>query len=220
MKRKKIVRILIVLGVLFFPSLFWLLLTRRTNQFKHLPVIGPFDITAKGDTVYHTIPSFSFINQENKIITSKDLEDKIYVASFFFVRCPKICPKMNDELERVQAAFKNEPDFKLLSHTVNPENDSVSVLYEYAQKHHADYNQWWFLTGNKDSIYNIARDGYLVLAAKGKTANDFFHSQDLILVDKDKHIRGIYDGMEHAEVDTLIDEIKVLMYEYKQKKKS
>lgn len=206
------------MGILFLPSLFWLLITTGKNHFRHLPVIGPFDVSEKGDTCYHVIPPFSFINQENKRITNKDLEGKIYVASFFFARCPKICPKMNAELERVQRAFKGVDEFKILSHTVNPENDSVSVLYDYAKAHEADNNQWWFLTGNKDSIYSIARDGYLVLAAQGKSADDFFHSQDLILVDKEKHIRGIYDGLESAEVDTLIDEIRVLFLEYTEKK--
>lgn len=205
------------MGILFFPSLFWLLMTTGKNHFRHLPFIGPVDINEKGDTSYHVIPSFSFINQDDKRISNKDVDGKIYVASFFFARCPEICPKMNDQLERVQRAFKGVDDFKILSHTVNPENDSVSVLHDYAKTHEADNNQWWFLTGNKDSIYSIARDGYLVIAAQGKTADDFFHSQNLILIDKEKHIRGIYDGLEPAEVDTLIDEIKVLFLEYKEK---
>lgn len=206
-----------VLGVLFFPSLFWLLLQTGKNQFRHLPVIGPKDVEANGDTLYHTIPPFRFINQDGKSISDKDLDGKIYVASFFFVRCPEICPKMNDQLNRVQRTFKDKNEVMLLSHTVNPENDSVSVLKEYATKRGADGDRWWFLTGNKDSIYSIARDGYLVVAAQGKTADDFFHSQDLILIDKEKHIRGIYDGLEQAEVDTLIDEIKVLLHEYTEK---
>ncbi len=218
MKKKSVRRILIVLGILFLPSLFWLLLTTGKNNFKHLRVFGPFDVSEKGDTVYHVIPHFSFVNQEGKRISNRDLDGKIYVASFFFARCPKICPKMNEELKRVQIAFKGIDELKILSHTVNPENDSVPVLKEYAEKREVDNNQWWFLTGNKDSIYSIARDGYLVLAAQGKTSDDFFHSQDLILVDKEKHIRGMYDGMEPAEVDTLIDEIKLLMHEYLEKK--
>ncbi|MCX6291301.1 MAG: SCO family protein [Bacteroidetes bacterium] len=218
MKKKSIKRILTVLGILFLPSLFWLWLSTGKNHFKHLPLIGPYDITEKGDTVYHTIPPFSFINQEGKTISDKDFTGKIYVASFFFATCPKICPKMNDELKRVQEVFKDADDLKILSHTVDPEHDSVAVLADYAAKHGAHNKQWYFVTGNKDSIYSIARDGYLVLAAAGKTSADFFHSQDLILIDKEKHIRGIYDGLEPAEVDTLIDEIKLLMHEYKEKK--
>jgi protein SCO1/2 len=218
MNKKSAKRILAVVGILFFPSLFWLLLTTGKNNFRHLPFIGPFDVTEKGDTVYHSIPAFSFINQEGKTITGNDLSGKIYVANFFFATCPKICPKMTDQLKRVQDAYKGVDEIKILSHTVDPEHDSVSVLKAYAASHGADNKQWWFLTGNKDSIYSIAREGYLVPAAQGKSANDFFHTQDLILLDKEKHIRGIYDGLEPAEVDTLIDEIKVLLHEYKEKK--
>jgi protein SCO1/2 len=218
MNNKSAKRILAVVGILFFPSLFWLLLSTGKNNFKHLPYFGPYDVLENGDTVYHAIPPFNFNNQEGKAITPKDLDGKIYVANFFFATCPTICPKMTDQLVRVQNTFSNVDDLKILSYTVNPEHDSVTVLKEYATKHGANSKQWWFLTGNKDSIYAIARDGYLVPAAKGKTADDFFHTQDLILIDKEKHIRGIYDGMEQAEVDTLIDEIKVLMHEYKERK--
>lgn len=207
-----------MLGILFFPSLFWLLLTTGKNNFKPLPFIGPVDVTEKGDTIHHAVPAFSFIDQEGKTKTDKNLEGKIYVANFFFVTCPSICPKMTDQLKRVQDANKGNDELKILSHTVNPEQDSVSVLKEYAIKHGADNKQWWFLTGNKDSIYSIAATGYFVQAAQGKTANDFFHSQDLILVDKEKHIRAIRDGLDPADVDTLIDEIKLLLHEYAKKK--
>ena len=215
MKKKSPGRILIVLGVLFLPSLFWLIIQTGKNQYRHLPIIGPYDVTANGDTIYHVIPPFRFINQEGIEISDQDLAGKIYVANFFFARCPEICPKMNDQLKRVQKAFKEEDALRILTHTVNPENDSIEVLNAYAAERQADKNRWWFLTGNKDSIYTLARNGYLVIAAQGKTDDDFFHSQDLILVDKEKRIRGIYDGLEQAEVDTLIDEIKVLLLEYK-----
>lgn len=206
-------KLLAPVAVILFPVLFWLLLTRGHNTFKVLPVVGPFDVTANGDTVYHTIPSFSFTNQNGKIISDNDLKDKIYVANFFFATCKTICPKMNEEVHRVQEAFKNVKDFQIISFTVDPESDTVEALAAYAKKMNADDSKWWFLTGNRDSIYNLARDGYLVPAAIGNTENDFFHSQNLILIDKHKHMRGIYDGTEPAEVDTLIDEIKVLMME-------
>ncbi len=217
MNKKSSKRILAVLGILFFPGLFWLLLSTGKNHFRPLPFYVVDHVTEKGDTIYHSVPSFSFMNQEGKTITDKDLSGKIYVANFFFVTCPSICPKMTDELRRVQDAYRGNDEIRILSHTVNPEQDSVAALNEYAIKHGADNKQWWFLTGNKDSIYTIARNGYLVPAAQGKTANDFFHTQDLILIDKEKHIRGIYDGLEPAEVDTLIDEIKLLMHEYKER---
>jgi protein SCO1/2 len=219
MTKKSLKRILIVVSILFFPSLFYLLLTTGENHFKHLEIYGPKDVAANGDTIYHTIPPFSFINQEGKIITDNDLNGKIYVASFFFATCPTVCPEMNGNLQRVVFKFKDNEGVKFLSHTVNPEHDTVAVLAEYAKRRDANPNQWWFLTGNKDSIYDIARDGYLVNAAQGKTENDFFHSQDFILIDKDKHIRGIYDGLNKFEVDSMMDQIKLLEYEFKEKEK-
>jgi protein SCO1/2 len=208
-------KILAPIAVILFPVVFWLLLTRGHNTFKRLDIIGPYELSDKGDTIYHAIPSFNFINQNNKKISDKDLEGKIYVANFFFASCQTVCPKMNKEVRRVQDAFKDNPDVRFISFTVDPERDTVEALAAYAKEMGADDNKWWFLTGNRDSIYDLARDGYLVPAALGNTQNDFFHSQNLILVDKNRHMRGLYDGSEPAEVDTLIDEIKVLEAEYR-----
>ena len=205
-------KILAPLLVILFPVIFWLVLIRGHNNFKKLPVIGPFDISVNGDTVYHTIPHFEFTNQQGKIISDKNLEGKIYVANFFFATCKTVCPKMNEQVQRVQETFKDVKDLQLLSFTVDPENDTVAALAEYAKKMKADDSKWWFLTGPKDSIYTLAREGFLVPASL--SSREFFHSQDLILVDKDKKMRGIYDGTEPADVDTLIDEIKVLLKEY------
>ena len=200
--------------VILFPVIFWLVLVRGHNNFRKLPVIGPFEISINGDTVYHTIPHFELTNQEGKIISDKNTEGTIYVANFFFSTCKTVCPKMNEQVHRVQEAFKDIKDIHFLTFTVDPDNDTVAALAEYAKKMKADNSKWWFLTGPKDSIYQLAREGYLVPASLGETANDFFHSQDLILIDKEKRMRGIYDGTVPAEVDTLIDEIKVLMKEY------
>jgi protein SCO1/2 len=178
-----------------------------------LPIIGPVDVNAKGDTIYHTIPSFSFTNQDGRTITDKDVDGQIYVASFFFASCKSVCPKLNEQMGRVQFAFKDYKEFHMLSFTVDPERDSVAALKAYSEDMRADSSIWWFLTGPKDSIYSIARDGYLVPAAMRSEENDFFHSQDIILIDKQKRIRGVYDGTEKLEVDTLIDEIKLLMTE-------
>ena len=207
-------KILAPVLVILFPLIFWLLLIRGHNNFKKLPLIGPFDISVNGDTVYHTIPHFEFTNQEGKIISDKNTEGNIYVANFFFSTCKTVCPKMNEQVYRIQEAFKDIKDIHFLSFTVDPENDTVETLAEYAKTMKADNSKWWFLTGAKDSIYTLAREGFLVPASMGQGAHDFFHSQDLILIDKEKRMRGIYDGTEQADVDTLIDEIKVLMKEY------
>lgn len=216
MKTQNLKRILI-LGILFGSSIFYLLLIQGENHFNKLEIYGPKEPVANGDTIYHTIPAFSFVNQEGKRITEKDLEGKIFVASFFFATCPKICPKMNYNIKGVADKFRLDQRIKFLSFTVDPEKDSVEALSAYAKEREADNSQWWFLTGNKDSIYSIARDGFLVPAAGGKTAEDFFHSQDLMLIDKEKRIRGIYDGLDESEVKRLCDEVEVLLQEYKEK---
>jgi protein SCO1 len=204
-------KLAIPLIILAFPVVLWILITRGHNRFRELPVFGPIDIAANGDTVYHTIPAFTFTDQTGKKVSSADLENKIYVVNFFFATCKTVCPKMNDQVARLQGAIKDQKDVQILSFTVDPENDSVEALAKYADKYRADPNVWHFLTGNKDSIYNLAREGFLLPAAERQAENDFFHSQDLILIDKQKRIRGIYDGMEKAEVDTLVDEIKLLL---------
>lgn len=207
-------KILAPILVILFPVIFWILLTRGHNTFKKLPIVAPYELSVSGDTVYHTIPPFEFTNQQGRKISDIDLKDKIYVANFFFATCQTVCPQMNEQVQRVQEATKDLKDFRIISFTVDPQNDTVEALAAYAEKMKADNSRWWFLTGNKDSIYTLAREGFLVPASAGSEARDFFHSQDLILVDKEKRMRGIYDGLEKADVDTLIDEIKVLLKEY------
>jgi protein SCO1/2 len=209
--------LIIPIGIIIFPIVFWLLISSGHNHFKRLPILGPADVNEHGDTVYHVVGPFRFTNQEGKIITDKNLEGKIFVANFFFATCKTVCPKMNEQVYRVQQKFKEDDNVRFLSFTVDPLHDSVPVLSEYARKMGGSDKQWWFLTGNKDSIYTLAREGFLVPAAEGKTANDFFHSQDLMLIDRQKHIRGVFDGAEPAQVDTLIDQIKVLEQEYREK---
>lgn len=204
--------------VLFLPSVAYLVLYSGKNNFRHLEIYGPKEVSAAGDTLYHTITPFKLTNQLGKPVTDQDLDGKIYVANFFFVKCPEICPKMNTQLKRVADKFFGRSEVMFVSHTVNPEQDSVPVLFDYATKYGANHNQWWFLTGDKESIYELARTGYMVAAAEGKGKDDFFHTEQMILVDKEKRIRGFYDGLDPNEVDTLIDEITVLLHEYSEKK--
>ncbi len=210
-------KLIIPFTILLFPVILWLVLVTGHNHFNTLPILGPIQVNEKGDTSYHAIPAFTFINQNGDSVGSKQVDDQIYVANFFFASCKTVCPKMNEQMGKVQYAFKEEKNFHILSFTVDPERDSVSVLASYAEKMHADNSKWWFLTGDKAAIYDIARDGFLVPAAEGKTKDDFFHSQDIILIDKQKHIRGVYDGLDPAEMDSLVDHAKLLFQEYKQK---
>ncbi len=208
------IKLLIPIIILAYPVVFWLAISCGKNHFKRLPVIGPVEVTESGDSLFHQVGDFHLLNQEGKTISQKDLDGKIYVANFFFASCKSVCPQMNENVRRIQEKFKGVDELKIVSYTVDPENDTIPALAAYALKMKADNKQWWFLTGQKDSIYDLARDGYLLPAAQRTKENDFFHSQDLMLIDKEKRIRGIYDGTERAEVDTLIDEIKVLMHEY------
>jgi len=178
-----------------------------------LPFIGEKKLGGAGgsDTIYHTIQPFSFINQFKDTVSEKTIENKIFVADFFFATCQSICPKMSSQLVHVQNAFKNDSTVLILSHTVNPLHDTVEVLNGYGQSYGAIKNKWHFLTGNKKAIYNMARFSYLVNALEEDgTPEGFLHSELLILVDANKRIRGMYDGTDSLAVVKLITEIKSL----------
>ena len=181
-----------------------------------LPIIGEKELGGPEgkDTVFHTIQPFAFVNQYHDTITEKNIQNKIYVADFFFATCQSICPKMSSQLVHVQDAFKNDSNVLILSHTVNPSNDTVEVLNGYAQTYNALRNKWHFLTGNKKAIYDMARYSYLVNALEEDgTAEGFLHSELFILVDTQKRIRGMYDGTDSVAVVKLISDIKLLKQE-------
>jgi protein SCO1/2 len=185
---------------------------------KTLPIYNPADVnpelvdsTIQYKSKYHTIAEFSFVNQNGKIITQKDYEGKIYVADFFFTTCGSICPKMTTNLEEVQKAILNNPKVMLLSHTVFPETDSVPVLKEYAIKHHVDDRKWNLVTGDKKAIYTMARKSYLaVKLGKPSELYDMVHTENFVLVDQKKRVRGFYDGTNKKEVQRLIEDIAFL----------
>lgn len=177
-----------------------------------LPVYGPAD---ENEKVNHRVSNFSLTDQDGKVVSQKNFEGKIYVADFFFTTCPSICPRMTGQMQRVYEKYKDRADVMFLSHTVNPEKDTPEVLAEYARKHNADISKWIFATGDKKQIYELARNSYLVDASQGDgSENDFVHTQNFALVDKDKRIRGYYDGTDEKDVDKLIAEINVLIQEY------
>jgi protein SCO1/2 len=167
----------------------------------------------------HKIDTFSFIDQDGKLFTHRDVEGKICVVEYFFTTCEGICPKMNDQMTRVAAAYRGQSDVAILSHTVDPETDTVAQMKRYAESLDADPNQWHFLTGEKQALYNMAINSYLVTAVEDTSKKDvlpeFIHSEKFVLVDKEKHIRGVYDGTKPEEVDKLIKDIVELRKEYK-----
>lgn len=213
-------RVLFLFAILLLPSIGFLILKTGKNNFKHLGFYGPRDVSVNGDTIYHSIPDFNLLNQNGGRVTKKDLEGNIFVADFFFTSCKSICPKMSNNLVRVSEKFKDRPDVKIVSYTVNPERDSVPVLADYSKKYFARPDQWFFLTGPKKELYDLARDGFFMTAMPGDGGpDDFIHSDKMVLVDKEGHIRGYYDGTDSKEIYRLIDEIKVLIAEYKEKEK-
>jgi len=212
---KKALKFTILAIVFLGPAIWGLLWKYGKVSYVKLPVMGTIEMT--GDTTPWTIPPFSFINQNNDSVTQKNFEGKIYVANFFFVSCPDVCPKMNKNLYIVYEKFKKHPDVKFISHTIHPEHDSVAVLAEYAKKLHIDNNKWYFVTGKKSKIYSLAEENYKAVAVKGNKPATFIHSDKLILVDKEKHIRGIYDSNDYNEIQRLQDGIIILLKEYRDK---
>jgi len=169
------------------------------------------DENQRGIKRNHKIRNFKLINQDGDTVSNSFLEDKIYVADFFFTTCPSICPKMSFQLERVQEEFQDDSDFMIVSHTVQPEIDSPKILTEYAHLHQANTKQWIFLTGDKAEIYSLARKSYFAVTTEGDGGvNDFIHTENFVLIDKNKRIRGYYDGTSEDEVDQLMEDIKTL----------
>ena len=194
---------------------------------KLLPVINPIDLEDEmvdPDVLMnrkgygHTIGDFSFVNQNGETITQKDLEGKVYVAEYFFTTCGTICPIMNEQMTRVQHHYRLNDNVRILSFTVNPEVDNVERMKEYALEHKANDKQWFFLTGEKDSLYALARKSFFVLKPAeaenlGDAGSDFIHTNNFVLVDGQKRIRGYYDGTSISSVDSLIHDIGRLLKE-------
>ena len=173
-------------------------------------------IATKSDVLksFHKIPDFSFTNQDGKNITHKTFEDKIYVTDFFFTTCPGICPRMTKNMDIIQQEFIKDSSVLLLSHSVTPTIDSVAQLKKYAIDKNIDKN-WHLVTGDKKEIYNLGRQAYFVEEDLGtpKGIDDFLHTENFVLVDKNKHIRGIYNGLNMNAVQQLIADIKTLQKE-------
>ncbi len=184
---------------------------------KRLAVYYPLDSLAKnGDTLYHTIPEVELTAQNGKSFSTTSLNGKIALADFFFASCEGICPRMTSQLTRVQAAFAHDENFKIVSFTVDPDRDSAQSLQHYAERFHADTAQWKFLTGPKKTLYDLARYGYFLPVQPGNgNSEDFIHSDQLILIDRNSHIRGYYSGTDSAAIDSLIVDIKILLKEKK-----
>ncbi|MEO1448080.1 MAG: SCO family protein [Bacteroidota bacterium] len=201
----------ILLGVI---SLFLMACT-VTQQQGALPILGMKDVSPAGDTLYHTVPDFAFTDQTGQTVSQQTLQGKIYVVDFFFTSCPSICPKMKEQMIRVHEEFLEEDKVILLSHTIDPEHDSVEVLHAYAEALGINSTRWRMLTGDKDQIYTQA-EKYLVSVGEDETApGGFIHGGHFILLDHQHRVRGYYDGTVPEDVDELMRDMhRLLAQEY------
>jgi len=164
---------------------------------------------------YHTIADFSLTNQNGETITQDNYKDKIYVADFFFTTCPTICPIMTKNMVDLQKALGEHNDVMLLSHSVTPEIDSVAQLKKYAIEKGVDDSNWNLVTGDKKQIYELARKSYLAVKTDGDGGPfDMIHTENFILVDKDRRIRGFYDGTKKEDMDKILADIEILKKSY------
>jgi len=215
-------KIIILVLVLLVPGfLYYLLTAEGKNRYKPLPIFGPKQVAktfhqVKGkaipDTIYHSLKDFNLTDQNGNPVSFKTFDKKIIVVNFFYTGCPSVCSEVNKNMGMLISNYEKNKMLRFVSITVDPEHDTPSILKSYAEKFKPVSPKWLFLTGDTTTIYNLARNGFLVNALKAGKDN-FIYSDKLILIDQDKHIRGYYSGAATTEVTRLNDEIKVLVAE-------
>ena len=197
------------------------LIYNTLNVYQPLPIYQPtmvstelVDSTIQHKKKYHKIADFSLINQNGKIVTQNNYKNKIYIADFFFTTCQTICPIMTNHMVEIQNKILNDDDIMLLSHSVTPEIDTVAQLKQYAIKKGVNDKKWNLVTGNKKEIYQLARKSYLAVKDNGDGGPfDMVHTENFMLIDKKRQIRGFYDGTDPKDIDRLLDDIKILKQE-------
>ncbi len=205
--------------ILFLGTLIFLVLSCNNWGRKELPIYNPSDFNAELVDVSlqskngnHTVSDFELINQNGKIVTQEDYRDRVYIVDFFFTRCPSICPLMTSNMIKIQNEFLNNSNIMLLSLSVTPEIDSISVLRKFANDKGAIDSKWNITTGNKKHIYELARKSYFAVVEQGDGGmQDFIHTPNFILVDKKRQIRGVYNGTEDEEINRLMDDLRILI---------
>jgi protein SCO1/2 len=206
------------LNTLILTAIILLISSCVQSSEKQLPIYNPSDLNPKlvdkslhNSSENHTVADFKLINQNGKTITQDDYKGKIYVTDFFFTRCKTICPIMTNNMAKIQEAYINNDDIMFLSLSVTPGIDSIPILREYANNKGVIDAKWNVTTGDKKHIYELARKSYFAVVEQGDGGlQDFIHTVNFILVDKQKQIRGIYDGTDNEEILRLINDIKVL----------
>ncbi|MDG1720241.1 MAG: SCO family protein [Bacteroidia bacterium] len=202
---------IILVIVLALPVLLAVLLKKSKFGYKELPIYTSDEM---GIEVPYSIDSFLLTDQNNSPFTRDSIGDKIFISNFFFTSCPDVCPTINGHIKIATQKLENSTDILFLSHTVDPYNDSVSVMKDYAEMFEANDNQWKFLTGKKSTIYHLARDSYKAVIQEVPDTNTFIHSEKIMLIDKQFRVRGIYNGMNFDEVMDLIKDARFLLKTY------
>ncbi|MEL6969307.1 MAG: SCO family protein [Bacteroidota bacterium] len=212
-------------SVLFLVIIFWAACSEHLpskSRVKTLPFYNEATFTphwiAPDDSAldsFHRISPFSLTNQEGEVVTAETFKDKIYVVDFFFTICPGICPKMTANMMELQEEFLSDDDVMLLSHSVTPDRDSVPVLKRYAEDKGILSHKWHLVTGTQQAIYKLGRKDYFVEEDLGltKEEDEFLHTENFVLVDRNRHIRGIYNGLNKSSINQLIIDIKTLKKE-------
>lgn len=212
MKSKSTIRLFVIL-VFVLPAAAYAIMNWYENKVQQLPVLGPV-MDSAGKSIAHTISDFSMTNQDGLTVSAADWKNKIVVADFFFTHCPAVCPKLTNSLKKVQESFQTDTQLLFSSFSVDPVRDSVLALKQYSARFNLDTHNWHLLTGDKKEIYKLARNSFMVVATDGDGGpEDFIHSEKLVLIDKQKRIRGYYTGTDAMEVNQLIQDIKKLKNE-------
>ena len=206
---------------LILPSM--IVVVSCNHKTEKLPILGEREIVnvnydggIKADTIYHSIRDFSFTNQDGETITQDTFKDKIYIADFFFTTCPTICPIMKTQMLRVYEKYKDNPEVLILSHSIDPKHDSVAVLHTFAERLGVSSKSWHFVTGDQEEIFDIGQNSYMVTARNDPDEpGGILHSGAFLLIDKQRRVRGIYDGTKKEKVDLLMEDIEKLLREYK-----
>lgn len=210
---------------LIFPLIILFLIScsdsHKEKTAADLPLIGNYDLVLTpiegynvGDTIYHTVPEWKYLTQDSIFLQSSEIATKIWIADFFFASCPTICVPMNESMSSIRDSLKEMvKDIAYISFTIDPEKDTPSRLREYRKEHHFTGENWYFLTGDQEDTKALAINGFQILAQEDKTApGGFLHSPNFVLVDKNKHIRGIYNSLEKEDCKRLIKDVKLLIH--------
>lgn len=211
--------------VLYISFIGLLLLSCEENSTEDkdnsgLPYIGHHDIVYEemegykpGDTIYHTVPEFIYLTQDSTYLKSTDISDKVWIAKFFFTHCPTICPPMTSAMKEVNSELSDvSEEVVFLSFSIDPDRDTPSRLQTYIGRHEIEAKNWYFLTGDESETHQLGVDGFRIHAeANNESPGGFAHSPNFVLVDKNQHIRGVYDGLDNKERERLINDVRTLL---------